>query len=351
MVNRNIVEPKDTASQLENWLISIQLRKHEAATTIHKALKENSSRYTNESRALYLIHESRYYLIQQDIMNSIASLEEAKKEIDHLSPKTMYLLHFAEAMIYYEEKHYPEALESFEKAKQYINHVNDSITIGEFHFRKGMTYYFLDITALSVLHAEKAIVSFKPHQTFHFLLARTEVLQGLNYIDIKSYELAEEYFHKALAHATEYDEKTLLSTINHNLGYLYTKLELPVAAIRYLQAALQHVEQRTYLKVLYLLADSYWKTGQSEEAIQTYSLGLQTSIEKDDFTMKWQFAMLHKKYEDTINFESVWQEGIAYFQKINDVYNVRTYSKALANYYTENGNHEFASRYYALALL
>lgn len=350
-MNYNQVNTTDIEKQLDNWLISIQLRNHDAATRIHKDLYKNISQYTDENRTLFLVYESRYYLIQQRIMDSISSLEEAKKYHGDISEKTRYHLLFTEAMIYYEEKHYPEALDSFENAEKFLDIIEDPIITGEFHLRKGMTYYFLDITALSVIHAETAITSFKPHKTFHFLLARTEVLQGLNHIDINNYHLAEEYFHNALKHAEENDEKMLLATINHNLGYLYTQLELPATAIRYLQAALQYGQHRTYLKTLYFLADSLWKTNRPDDALQTYSKGLQKSIEKDDLTMKWQFAMLHKKYVDTINYESVWQDGIAYFQKINDHYNVRTYSKELADYYNRIKNYELSSQYYALALL
>ena len=52
--------------------------------------------------------------------------------------------------------------------------------------------------------------------------------------------------------------------------------------------------------------------------------------------MKWEIAMLQKKFEDRVNYESVWQESIEYFRKVNDLFNVRLYLKELAEHYTKN---------------
>ncbi|PAD35761.1 tetratricopeptide repeat protein [Terribacillus saccharophilus] len=349
-MGRNSTELIDIAARLENWSVSIRLDKKEAAASIHKELQRHIDEYNHESKLLYFLLESRHYIIQNDLMKSIASLEQAKDLFDYFSDTHRYHLHLAEAMIFYEEEHYQEALDSFEKAEKYLHKLSDPVDVGEFHFRKAMAYFFLEIIALSVVHTEKAIQSFKPHQPFHFLLARSEMLQGLNFIELANYDLAEEYLHNALTHARKTEEHALTSYINHNLGGLYARRGLPAAAIRYLKEAYKNKQQRTQLKVLFLLADCYWKTNQRSKATKAYNEGFQASIEEDNMKMKWEFAMLHKKYEDRLNFESVWQEGIDYFHRINDNYNVRHYTKELADYYSSKKNYELANRYYALAL-
>ncbi|SDC37301.1 response regulator aspartate phosphatase C [Terribacillus halophilus] len=174
------------------------------------------------------------------------------------------------------------------------------------------------------------------------------MLQGLNCIDLRNFDKAEEYLHSALTSFKTLGNNNFIASTNLNLGVLYVKNNLPAAALRYLKEALKLNQG---LKILYLLADCYWKTDQTSKALETYTAGFKESIEKDDMAKKWEFAMLHKKYEDRLNFESVWQEGIEYFRRINDIYNVKRFSTELAQYYNENSQYELATKYYSLALL
>lgn len=349
-MGRNSTELIDTAARLENWSVSIRLDKKEAAASIYEELKSNTDEYSHESLIEYLLLESRYFLIQNIPQKSAVSLDKAKELQDHFTDTHRHYMHLAEAMILYEEKHYQEALYSFEKAEKYLNQLEDPVEIGEFHLRKALTYYYLDITTLSALHTHQAIEAFKPYNTFQFLLARAEMLQGLNYLDLLNYELAEEYLHNALVSAKNFGNDSFTASINLNLGALYVKRDLPATATRYLKAASESKQNRIRLKVLYLLADCYWKTNQPSKAMEKYTEGFQASIEKNNMTKKWEFAMLHKKYEDRLNFESVWQEGIDYFLRIKDFYNVRLFSKELADHYTKNKEYELATKYYLLAL-
>ncbi|MFP7171208.1 tetratricopeptide repeat protein [Terribacillus sp. 7520-G] len=350
-MGQNISEHIDIAAQLDNWSISIRLDKKEAAASIHNELKNYIHDYAIDTLITYLLLECRYYLIQRDFVNSAKSIDNAKAHQDHFNDTHRYYFHLAEGMLFYDEKHYQEALHCFEKAEKYVKKLEDPVEIGEFHLRKAMTYNFLDITTLSALHAERAIEAFKSFKTFEFLLARAEMLQGVNYLDLLNYELSEEYLHRAVTSFKNIGNQNFISSANLNLGALYARRDLPATAIRYLEAALNGGQDRIRLKILYLLADCYWKTNQPSKAIKVYTEGFETSIKEDDVTKKWEFAMLHKKYEDRLNFESVWQEGIEYFQRVKDFYNVRLFSKELAQYYTENKQHELATKYYLLALI
>lgn len=339
----------DIAAQLDNWSISIRLDKREAAANIHDYLKGFINDYSTDTLIRYILLESRFYLMQKDLVNSAIAIDNAKSYLDHFTDIHRHYLYLAEGILFYDEKHYQEALNYFEKAENYLNQLQDPVEIGEFHLRKAMTYYFLDITTLSALHAERAIEALKPYKTFEFLLARAEMLQGMNYMDLKNFELSEEHLHRALASYKNINKQDFVTTTNLNLGLLYVQRELPGTAIRYLEEARKDKQDRIHLKILYLLAESYWKTNQSSKAMEAYTEGFQKSIDKDDLTMKWEFAMLHKKFEDRVNYESVWQEGIEYFKKVNDLFNVRLYSKELAQYYTETKQYELATRYYLLA--
>ncbi|PAD38890.1 hypothetical protein CHH53_08975 [Terribacillus sp. 7520-G] len=127
---------------------------------------------------------------------------------------------------------------------------------------------------------------------------------GLNYADVMDYENAEEYLHRAKSSFKNTGNGDFVSYANLNLGDLYVKKEFPGTATCYLEEALQANPERGRLKILYLLADCYWKTNQSSKALEFYTEGFQDSVDKGDLTKKWEFAMLHKKYEDRNNFKA-----------------------------------------------
>ncbi|PAE17667.1 hypothetical protein CHH91_02555 [Virgibacillus sp. 7505] len=345
------MESLDIAGHLDNWSLSIRLDKKEAARSIYESLSKHTVEYDTETLVTYLLIESRYHTILGNLQESKHSLAKAREYEENFTELHKYQHFLTESNIYYFEKQYQDALASLEKAEKYISLLMDPAEIGEFHLIKAMVYYYLDITTLSAVHAARAAERFKSLEPLNFLLARTELVQGMNYLDMSDYEMAEEHLHRALSTCKRIENQSLLASTNLNLGLLYVTRELPATAIRYLEDALAGKQERIELNILYLLADSYWKTNQTTKALKAYTEGFQKSLDRDDTKMKWEFAMLHKKYEDRHNFESVWQEGIEYFRKVNDKFNVRLFSKELAQYYTDNKQYELATKYYLLALI
>ncbi|MFP7477004.1 tetratricopeptide repeat protein [Terribacillus saccharophilus] len=349
-MGRNLSDHLDFAALMDNLSVSIQLDKKDAAASIHLELKKHLNEFDDETLITYYLFESRYYLMHKDAVNSAISLDNAKAHKDHFRDIHWYFLHLAKGILFYDGGNYQKALQYYEEAEAYIEQLEDPIAIGEFHLRKAMTYYFLDITNLSVLHCARAAKVFKTSKRLEFLLARTQMLQGMNYVDQLNYDLAKKTLLKALTIFKKNKNQNFISSTNLNLGVLYVKRGLPAVAISYLHAALQGNQKRIQLKILYLLTDCYWKTNQPSKAIEAYKEGFQASIEENNMTKMWEFAMLHKKYEDRLNFEIVWQEGINYFQRIEDTYNVRLFSKELAQYYADKNQHDLAMKYYLLTL-
>ncbi|SDC39310.1 response regulator aspartate phosphatase C [Terribacillus halophilus] len=349
-MERNISNHLTIAAVMNEWAVSIRFDHKESAESIHKELKNHINAFDVETLITYYLLESHHYLTRRDTEHSMLSLENAKEYAIHFNDTHRYFLHLAEGIFFYDKRDYQSALLYFEKAENYIEQLEDPVWIGEFHLRKAMTFYFLDVTNLSVLHAARAAKEFSSSDSLEFLLARTEMLQGANHMDQLNYEPAEAFLLKALATFKKIGNQNYLSSANLNLGVLYTERDLPAAAIPYLNAALQGKQDRIKLKILYLLADCYWKTNQPSKAMEIYKEGFRISIEEDNMIKKWEFAMLHKKHEDRLNFESVWQEGIDYFHHVEDFYNVRVFSKELAHYYTEKKEYELALKYYLLTL-
>lgn len=347
-----LVLDQDLTAALEDWYMHIRLGKRQEASDMYHELSNRAEELKQEDTLyiVFLLLSCRFHVLVSDLKKSKYYHEEAGKYKHAFVPALHYYYHLAEGMRLGEEKEYMCALASFELAEEYLPSIDDEVEQGDFHFRKAMTYYYLDISSLSVFHTEYAVNVFEKHPAYRYLLARSLLMRGLNFIDQKEFTQAENALNDALSHTDFKNEGALAALIQHNIGNLYAAQQMPLAAIPYLMAARKYRTYPAYLKTLFLLADSYWKTGQQGKAMDAYQEGFQLSIEEKDDIFKWEFAMLHKKYVDHANFETVWTEGIDFFLEQGDKFNVRTYASELAAYFTETGQDDIAIYYYKLAL-
>ncbi|PAF40374.1 hypothetical protein CHH69_03185 [Terribacillus saccharophilus] len=347
-----LVIDQDLTVALEDWYLQIRLGKRQKASDMYHELSVRVEELQQEDTLyiVYLLLSCRFHVLVSDLTKSKRYHDEAGKYKHAFVPALHYYYHLAEGMRLGEEKEYMSALAAFEQAEEYLPSIDDEVEQGDFHFRKAMTYFYLDISSLSVFHTEYAVKVFEKHPAYRYLLARSLLMRGLNFIDQKEFIQAENTLNDALSHTDFKDEGALAALIQHNIGYLYAAQQMPLAAIPYLTAARKYRTYPAYLKTLFLLADSYWKTGQQDKAMDAYQEGFQLSIEEKDDIFKWEFAMLHKKFVDHANFETVWTEGIEYFLEQGDKFNVRTYASELAAYFTETGQNDMAIYYYKLSL-
>ncbi|MCM3225823.1 tetratricopeptide repeat protein [Terribacillus saccharophilus] len=347
-----LVIDQDLTAALEEWYLHIRLGKRQEASDIYHDLSSRIADLKREDTLyiVYLLLSCRFHVLVSDLKKSKYYHEEAGKYKHAFVPALHYYYHLAEGMRLCEEMQYMCALASFEQAEVYLSSIDDEVEHGDFHFRKATTYFYLDISSLSVFHTEYAVKVFEKYPAYRYLLARSLLMRGLNFIDQKEFTQAENALNDALSHTDFKNEGALTALVQHNIGYLYTAQQMPLASIPYLTAARKYRTYSAYLNTLFLLADSYWKTGQQDKAIDAYQEGFGLSIEEKDDIFKWEFAMLHKKYVDRANFETVWTEGIEYFLKQGDKFNVRTYASELAAYFTETGQDDMAIYYYKLSL-
>lgn len=347
-----LVIDQDLTEALEDWYMHIRLGKRQEASDMYHELSDRVEELKQKDTLyiVYLLLSCRFHVLVSDLKKSKKYHEEAGKYMHSFVPALHYYYHLAEGMRLSEENEYMCALACFEQAEEYLCSIDDEVEQGDFHFRKAMTYFHLDISSLSVFHTEYAVKVFEKHPAYRYLLARSLLMRGLNFIDQREFTQAENALNDALSHTDFKNEGALAALIQHNIGYLYAAQQMPLAAIPYLTAARKYRTYPAYLKTLFLLASSYWKTGQHDKAMDAYQEGFQLSIEEKDDIFKWEFAMLHKKFVDRANFETVWTEGIAFFLEQGDKFNVRTYANELAAYFTETGQDDLAIYYYKLSL-
>ncbi|MFP7493021.1 hypothetical protein SFC66_04460 [Terribacillus saccharophilus] len=347
-----LVLDQNLTAALEDWYRYIRLGKRQKASDLYHELSGRKEELKQENMlyAVYLLLSCRFHVLVSDLETSDMYHREAGKLKHSFVPALHYYYYLAQGMQLVEKQEYMDALASFEQAESYLSSIDDEVEHADFHFRKAITYYYLEITSLAVFHTEYAVKIFEKYPAYRYLLARSELMRGLNFIEQKDFLQAESTLNDALSHTDFEHESHLAALIQHNIGYLYSVQQMQLAAIPYLKAAKDHRTYSAYLKTLFLLADCYWKTGQHDLAMDVYKEGFQLSIMEKDDILKWEFAMLHKKYVDRANFETVWIEAIDSFRKLGDNHNVRNYSSELAAYFTENGQDDLAIYYYKLSL-
>ncbi|WP_366248029.1 hypothetical protein [Terribacillus aidingensis] len=295
-----------------------------------------------------MLFDARLEMLKGDLDKGEKLLEGAADAFV-LTGENLYYFHFFKGLLLYRQNKLQEAIVQYERAESFLSVEFNPREVSDFYYKLANTYYYMNMTAFSVLNANKAIESaFRYNQKLQ--LAKCRMLQGLNHMHLADFRKAEELFLSALQHDAAESELQLPMYIHHNLGVLYFKQNQLEKAMEQFEQSMHYKHPEYYLKSLYYVTESSFRLGLKDRAMEYFTEGFALSKKRDEDAYKWMFAMLHKQYVDKDSFELVWREGIEYFQSIEDENSVRHFSERLAKYYTDNHDFEKASRYYLLAL-
>jgi len=345
-------DQKDTVmftEQLEKLYDNIKAEQIRAAGKIRNEIAELEAFIRDEKLlARSMLYDARLEMLKGDLDKGEKLLEGAA-EAFVLTDGNLYYYHFFKGLLLYRLGNLQEAIVEYERAEPFLTVQIDQREVSDFYYKLANTYYYMGMTVFSVLNADKAIEAAMRHNQ-ELQLAKCRQLQGLNYLEMTDFRKAEELFLSALEHGAPDSELRLPLYIHHNLGVLYFKQNRLEKALGHFDRSMQYKHPEYYLKSLYHVTECHFLLGNREQAMEYFAEGFARSKERDEDTYKWMFAMLHKQYIDRYSFEGVWQEGIKYFQSIEDDSNVRYFSEQLAKYYKENQDFENASKYYLLTL-
>lgn len=352
-MDHHILSEPSTFSELLHTLnLSIRLSKKKAAENIVSEMQIQRKTITDVNLiGKSVLLEIRYFILVGNFEEAAAMFEELDKDAKYQNNnENAYLYHYFKGQLFYETKQLQESILEYEKAAHFLELLSDATEKPDFYYKLANAYFHAYITPLSVTNATLAIQMAK-EQKQSYVLAKSKLLQGLNYLEWKDYHSAEMFLQEALSYRPEKDgsEVNLSYMIHHNLGLVYLRQGLPETAINYFKRAIEDTASGHYMKSLYYLAESLFHAGKQEEALSYFDIGFSISKQEDDKLYMWIFAMLHKEFVEKTSFEGVWQQGIEYFKTIEDTFNVRYYSQRFAEYFFETGNHEKATYYYQLA--
>ena len=290
----------------------------------------------------------RYQVMLGEVGTAMELLEQFEARSHDLSRQNAYFYHYFKGQILFKKKRWKEAIRYYEHAENYIT---DDDEKADFYYKLANAYYRTYIPALSALNTTKAL-AFATHHKQQLHLAKCKLLLGLNHLEIRNFDQAENYLREALdcqpgPHETSLD---LTSMVHHNLGLLCFVQHLFDEAVNYFEKAVYADPCTHYMKSLYYLSESLFRANRIQDAMYYYHLGFAKSKKNQDMHYQWAFAMLHKQFVDCESFEAVWTQGIAYYESSGERSSVQYYSLRMAEYYTHRGEDEKANHYYRLAV-
>ncbi|GGE30641.1 hypothetical protein GCM10011391_06630 [Pullulanibacillus camelliae] len=327
---QNVTRAKYIQQQLEEQLVS---------TPLNEQLVVN-----------YLVAKYGYALLNVDFENAkkfLNQIEQSKHLLDDQWCYRFYLFRGLHSIIWNSD--FANAQNSFEVAEQRLSSIDDAIEKAEYDYKMAFMYYHLKDPLHSVQYITKALDIYRDKSDFRRKCASCELILGLNSIDMKQYEEAEEQFYKVLDYANSVDDKDLKAQVLHNLGLLYAEQNKPAAAIHWLNERLK-IEQLNYLTA-YLLSRENFKLGRTKEALSWLNKGIELCqyIDNREYLMRFHLLKTYYLNVSKENFESAYREGIAYFYKEKFWSYVDEYGEQLAHFLRQQEEYEEAAEYYALA--
>ncbi|HEX7063560.1 MAG TPA: hypothetical protein VF199_00700 [Bacillales bacterium] len=345
------MEVKEQKERLDRWYWAMKYEGKEDADLQKRNIDARLEEFSNpEMKSLYELLVIRYHLMYKDFENAASAFAETGPVEDE-NHWLNYFYYFFRGIYHYDRKEYRAAIDNYMKAKPLALEIT-MIELAELYYKLASAYLRTYETALSIEFTKKALEIFK-ERSHYIRMADCNNLIGINLKDIKQYKEAEHFYHDAVIHATKADDEPLKMRIFHNFGVLYTEQNDPKTAISYLQKVNQCLDkQDEHLKVqnLYLLARNYFKTDQVEKARNHLSEGIILSSGHEDQEYYYHCKLLEAKFLKPDRFESVYIEGIAYYQNHELWEFVYEYGQELASYYRGSEFYQVACEYYDLAI-
>ncbi|GGE45881.1 hypothetical protein GCM10011391_25920 [Pullulanibacillus camelliae] len=130
----------------------------------------------------------------------------------------------------------------------------------------------------------------------------------------------------------------------HDLGLLYSKQNLPKAAIHWLLESYKTGEQ--FYKTPILLCQEYCKLNELDKAREWYNKAMVLCEEVNDTLHIALLKVLYGIYIDRGNIENTLQEGIQFFIENKSWEYTQDFALLLANYYKDRSRYQEAMIYF-----
>ncbi|WP_163526955.1 tetratricopeptide repeat protein [Halobacillus ihumii] len=343
------VHTVDLFSELTNALRNYnQEESTQLLADLEREFPDSSETTNNEEICAKYVLTSRYYLQYGDIQAAYSMLLKARNHKYYVSEDILYMYAYVSAMYEMKRKNYPKSLEWYTYAEQYLPYNKDPLETADFYHKKAALYYYMENAIQSSISLEQAIRIYKSNPALYSIkIADCELIQGLNYIDLKQYDLAEELFHSSLSHDNEREKPKLRTAIYHNLALLYSKKNLPTTSLRYIYKSLEYKDLHPDLEnAYYLLTKELLKSGEVGKGKHFCHKGLKL----DNQLQSSLYTLLRELYIENTANEALLHKALSFLQKREKWITTEEYADNIASYYLDRNDFRLASKYFNISL-
>ncbi|WP_141687743.1 helix-turn-helix transcriptional regulator [[Bacillus] enclensis] len=343
------------SNRLDRWFSTINNKEREAFTREYELIKQQLSVTTNELILIkFKVYSVRYFMELKEYNEVHSILEDLRQSKFIMDYPTLYYYEKYQGAFNYKFKKFQQSSGHYEAARKYCEFID--ITPKEkasLHYSLGLVNGKLNKNQQSIEYTKKSLSIYQSLYEFENCV-HAHILLGILYKRSSQHTEAIEEYLKAGELSRVGGFTTVLHTIEHNLGTLYSHLNKSKLAIQHFNSSLQNectCEDR--LNTHISLSKEYFKSGKKDEAKKTLAEMAKALPELDgisELTLK-EYELLTKIYSEDIDSldKRLIKELLPLFEEANQLRSIAEYLSFIADYLYENGKYKKSSRYYALS--
>ncbi|MDR4439336.1 tetratricopeptide repeat protein [Bacillus cereus] len=333
---------------LNDWYLEIRSRRIGNAHQLKEIIdsKIHSIEEDQDLLLYYSLLDFRYQFVIDNLSVSKSSFDKVEAFDMPTDNFLAYYYHFFKGIHASTIGEYQIAKESYENAETLLDCIPDELEKAEFYYKVGAFHYNIYQGLLSYKKVSEAREIFAQHAGYEINVAFCDNLIGLACTHLREWELAEEYFTKAMDMFQKIDEEQFILMVRQNLGLMYATQNLSPLAIRYLSEVNQKMPNN--YKALFIEAREHMKEGNHSVAKDLIAKGYSVCQEIENIEYLHHFKIL-----DAMNggfpaeaLERTVLKGVSYFKEQELFEFIKEYEEYLATAFYKENNHIKASHYF-----
>jgi HTH-type transcriptional regulator, quorum sensing regulator NprR len=343
------------SNRIERWFHSINSKEKEDVKKEYEELKHQLSMTTSELILVkFKVYSVRYYMEVKNYNEVHTLLETLRQSKFIMDYPTLYFYEKYQGAYSYKFKKFEQSRGHYEAARKYSEFID--ITPKEkssLYYSLGLVNGKLNKNQQSIEYTKKSLSICQSLYEFENCV-HSHILLGILYKRSRQYKEAIEEYKKAGELSRVGGFTSILHTIEHNLGTLYSHVNKSKLAIQHFNHSLQYDcgnEDRfnTYLS----LSKEYFKSGMKDDAQRTAMEGYDSISDLDGISelILKEFELLSRIYNDDIDSldRKLLKDLLPLFEEANQFRTIAEYLSIIANYFYERGKYKKSSRYYSLS--
>jgi HTH-type transcriptional regulator, quorum sensing regulator NprR len=334
---------------LDQWLDSMVLQQKNEIERLKNEVEENSLFLIQSVKNKYFLLQSRYYLMQGNIIQAETLLHKMKKHRKELSAYEIHLLHHLLGIT--------EVLKGdFKKALEYLLEINEKEYLNhEFFYQIAIAYHNLHFKVKAYYYSELALDYFRKTNNFKKVIdAETIKLINEGRNELWNFEDLIDRYNRLIAQCDILNETSKKAALLSNLAYEHSYAGDNENAKKYYEKTLSLQEKDKhspiYLNNLigYVYCCLHIEGDQDEQQLkQLIEIGSQIAMDIHDQSSFQFFKMLRLLYENKkkLYYQFIEDKIIPMLEEKGKHQQLQTYEKTMYQHYLDEENLEKALQY------